>query len=81
MERIRSWWAVVDTVMPHGLLMLRNCFLGFAVEHWFPCRATEPGFAGDIGAIKVWSINRFFASFKGALIKENKDLISIFVLK
>ena len=25
----------------------------FAVVHWFDCRATEPGFAGDIGAIEV----------------------------
>ena len=26
-------------------------------EHWFGCRATEPGFAGDIGAIEVWLID------------------------
>ena len=26
-----------------GLLMLWNCFIEFAVEHWFGCRATEPG--------------------------------------
>ena len=38
----------------YGLLMLRNYFLDFAVEHWLGCRATEPGFAGDIGAIEVW---------------------------
>ena len=31
-------------------------FPRFAVEHWFACRATEPGFAGDIGAIEVWLI-------------------------
>ena len=37
--------------------MLRNCFLDFAVEHWFGCRTTEPGFAGDIGAIEVWLID------------------------
>ena len=42
--------------IPHGLLMLRNCFLAFAVEHWLGCRGTEPGFAGDIGAIEVWLI-------------------------
>ena len=47
----------IDTVTPHGLLMLRNCFLDFAVEHWFGCRATEPGFARDIGAIEVWLID------------------------
>ena len=37
--------------------MLRNCFLDFAVDHWFGCRATEPGFAGDIGAIELWLID------------------------
>ena len=36
-----------------GLLMLRKCFLDFAVEHRFGCHATGPGFAGDIGAIEV----------------------------
>ena len=55
-----TWPFPIDTVTPHGLLMLRNCFLDFAVEHWFGCRATEPGFTGDIGAIEVslidWSI-------------------------
>ena len=35
---------------------LRNCFLDFAVEHWFGCRATEPVFTGDIGAIEVWLV-------------------------
>ena len=34
-----------------------NCFLDFAVKHWFGCRATEPRFAGDIGAIKAWLID------------------------
>ena len=43
----------IDTVTSHDVLMLRNCFLDFAVEHWFGCRATEPGFAGDIGVIEV----------------------------
>ena len=28
-----------------------------AVDHWFCCGATEPGFAGDIGAIEVWLID------------------------
>ena len=46
----------------HGLLMLRNCFLDFAVEHWFGCRATEPGFTGVIGAIEVWLIDSFIHS-------------------
>ena len=47
----------IVTVTPHGLLMLRNCLIDFAVVHWFGCRATEPGFAGDIGAIEVWLID------------------------
>ena len=38
-------------------ITLRNCFLDFAVEHWFGCRATEPGFAREIGAIEVWLID------------------------
>ena len=37
--------------------MLRSCFLDFAVEHWFGCRAAEPGFSGDIGALEVWLID------------------------
>ena len=35
----------------------RNCFLDFAVKHWFDCRTTESGFTGDIGAIEVWLID------------------------
>ena len=54
---IRFGLSPMDVVTPHGLLMLRNCFLDFAVEHWFGCRATESGFAGDIGAIEVWLID------------------------
>ena len=38
----------------NDLLMLRNCFLDFAVEHWFGCRAIEPGFA-----IEIWLIDWF----------------------
>ena len=34
------------------LLMLWSRFINFAVEHWFVCRATEPGYARDIGAIE-----------------------------
>ena len=47
----------IDTGMPDGLLMLRNCFIDFAVEHWFGCCVTESGFAGDIGTIEVWLID------------------------
>ena len=44
--------------------MLRNCFFDFAVEHWFVCRATEPGFAGDIGDIEIWLIDRLICIYK-----------------
>ena len=54
--------------MPDGLLMLRNCFLDFAVEQWFGCRATEPGFAGDIGPSLIdglidWSFRNYGVVF------------------
>ena len=47
-----------DEKVPHKYLssilyVFWNCFLDFAVEHGFGCRATEPGFAEDIGAIEV----------------------------
>ena len=29
----------------------------FTVEYRFGCRATEPGFPGDIGAIEIWLID------------------------
>ena len=35
-------------------------YLDFAVEHWFDCRASEPGFAADIGAIEVWLIDWYY---------------------
>ena len=35
----------IDTGMHDIPLMLRNCFFDFAIEHWFGCHATEPGFA------------------------------------
>ena len=58
-EDTSLWFGLssIDTVTPHGLLMLRSCFLDFAVEHWFGCCTTEPGFVGDIGAIEVWLID------------------------
>ena len=42
----------LDTGTPDSPLMRWNCFIDFAIEHWFVCRATEPGFTGDIGAIE-----------------------------
>ena len=53
------WPFPIDTVTPHGLLMLRKYFLDFAVEHWLGCHATEPGFARNIGALEVWLIGWF----------------------
>ena len=43
----------VDTGVPCCLLMLRNDFNDFAFEHRAGCCATEPGYAGDIGAIEI----------------------------
>ena len=43
----------VDTGVPNCLLMLRNDFNDFAFEHRSGCCATEPGYAGDIGAIEI----------------------------
>ena len=57
----RAYWHIYIACCrlrcPHGLLMLWNCFLDFAVEYWFGCHATEPDFAGDIGAIEPWLID------------------------
>ena len=48
----------IVTVTPHGLLILWNCLIDFAVQHWFSCCATESGgFAGDFGEIEVWLID------------------------
>ena len=46
-----------DTSMPNGPLMLQNCFFNFTVEHQFGCHTTQPGYAGDIGAIEIWLIH------------------------
>ena len=46
----------IDTGMPDCPLMLRDCFFDFAIEHWFGCCSTEPGFARDIGAIEIWIV-------------------------
>ena len=37
--------------------MLRNCFIDFAIEHWFGCHAAEPSYGGDIAAIEIWLID------------------------
>ena len=46
----------VDTGVRNGLLMLRNSFNDFVFEHRSGCCTTEPGYAGDIGAIEIWLI-------------------------
>ena len=43
----------VDTGVPNSLLMLRNSLKDFAFEHRSGCCATEPGYAGDIGATEI----------------------------
>ena len=48
---------------PMAPLTLWKCFIHFAVEHWFDCRTTESGFAGDIGAIANWLIDWFIILF------------------
>ena len=49
-----------DTGVPNGLLMLQNNLNDFVFEHRSGCCATEPGYAGDIGAIKsFWLIDWF----------------------
>ena len=43
----------IYTSMSNGPMMLRNCFIDFAHGPRFGCCATEPGYAGDIGAIEI----------------------------
>ena len=33
--------SLIDTGMPDGPLMLRNCFIDFAAAHWFGCIASQ----------------------------------------
>ena len=48
---------IIDTSTPCGPLMLSNWFIDFAVEHWFGCLTTEPGYAMGAGAIEMWLID------------------------
>ena len=43
----------VDTGVPNALLMLWNSLSDFVFEHQSGCCATEPGYAGHIGAIEI----------------------------
>ena len=46
----------INISMPDGSFKLWNCFIDFAVEHWFRCWATEPGYTGCIGTM-IWLID------------------------
>ena len=67
-----SWCTNVWFMFMKGLLVFRNCFLDFAVEHCFGCRATEPGFVGDIDAIEVWLIDWLIDSCLYMLSSQNR---------
>ena len=56
--------------MPDDLLTLLNCFIDFAVEHWFGCRVTEPGYTGDIGATEIWLIDWLIRHRHPAITKQ-----------
>ena len=62
-----------STTLCHQVLPLFSSWqdFDFAVGHWFGCRATESGFAGDIGAIEVWLIDWYSSS------SENFDGVNI----
>ena len=74
---LRNIWRYISLTWPFphrnrhapGLLMLRKCFLNFAVKHWFGCRATEPDFVGDIGAIEVWLIDWLIGWYKHSWLR------------
>ena len=55
-------WLQTYTSTPNCSLIIRNCLIDFAVEHRFSCCATEPGCAGDIGAIEIWLIEHIVYS-------------------
>ena len=48
---------LTDTSTPAGPLKLWNCFIDFAIEHWFGCQATEPGYTRDMDAVEMWLID------------------------
>ena len=64
----------IDTGRSNGPLMLRNCFFDFAVEHWFSCCATEPGFnKKGMAFTRVYSISIFF--FQVDKLPENSNYL------
>ena len=46
-----------SSCLPNGLLMVRDSLNDFVFEHRSGCCPTEPGYAGDIGAIESWLID------------------------
>ena len=53
---LQSWW-------PFWAVDITQLFIDFAVEHRFGCRATEPGFVRDIGALEIWLIDWLINTF------------------
>ena len=53
------WWCQDMKPTPERFYItkVKGSECDFAVEHWIGCRATEPGFTGNIGAIEVWLID------------------------
>ena len=66
------------TGTPYNLLIPRNCFINFAVEHWFGCCTTESGFAGDINVMKIWLIDWQFhnSSIKSPLCSVQESMMT-----
>ena len=62
---------IIDTSTLDGPLMLRNCFVNYAVEHWFGCHATKPGYAGDTGIIEISLIDWHSCMYYVMLAKLN----------
>ena len=54
--------------------MLLNSFIDFTFEHWSGCWDTEPGYAGDIGAIEIWLIDWF------SLLVTSTSVVSAFTI-
>ena len=68
----------VDTGVPNSLLMLRNSLSDFVFEHQSGCCATEPGYAGDIGAIEIWLIDwKALATWAHNFWAVNKILVKL----
>ena len=47
----------INTTTDNGPVMLRNCFIDFAVDYGFGCHTAKPVCAGDIGTMENWLID------------------------